>query len=402
MMRRSPLWKRNLLLLAAGNGVSSFGNAVYLIAMILVLKDIGDSALILGLFQFLALIPGFLLSPVTGVLIDRWSRRRILVVSDALRGFLMVAAAVLIWRSPEGTLIYLLVLSFVAGIGHAFFVPAAQAIIPEIVPPQRFALAGSIRAGCSQVLNMTGNAVGGVLLVLLGAPLLLVVNGISFLLSALQEMWIRPEFSVPAGKPVGSAAGSLAEVIRFLRKRRDIRDRIASQAGMFLLSPVLLLTLPFLLLDILGVSPETLGFVFALSLAGGITTFIVLNRMSSARLVTLPLGPGGYVLFGIVLVLLVGVPAVATVALAAFLAGAAAAAVYLSASVGIQLTTPADMHGRLFAFMEGASAAAAPAAYLTAGLVLDALGHDRFRLLFLAVALPTFLWAVAGVFRRRK
>jgi DHA3 family macrolide efflux protein-like MFS transporter len=90
-------WRRNgndrdLALLVAGNGVSTLGNAVYLIAVTLLLKETTGSATVLGIFQFLALIPGFLLSPVTGVIIDRTSRRRVVILSDLLRGILMVGA----------------------------------------------------------------------------------------------------------------------------------------------------------------------------------------------------------------------------------------------------------------------------------------------------------------------
>jgi MFS family permease len=391
-------WRSNLTLLVTGNGISSLGNAVYLVAAVLYLKEITDSALLLGLFQFMALIPGFILSPLSGSLIDRWSRRNVLIVTDTLRGVLMITAGFLLVGGFGHPPVVLLTLSFAAGLGHAFFVPAAQALIPEIVPPSHLSTANALRTGGSQIFNMTGNAVGGLLFVILGAPIVLVLNGVTFLASAVQELWI----TVPRPQRDGRSARlttdtlrrDVATVVRYLRDAPVIRGRIIAQAGMFLLSPVFLLTLPFVLIDEVGAGEEVLGYIFAASLAGGITVFVALSRLSTDRLVALPVAAVAYAVFGLVFTVLAVARSLPVLAVAAVLAGGAAAAVYLSATVRIQHTAPPKLHGRLFAVMEAAAAGVAPFAYLATGWALDRLGTDRISALFVAAALPALLWAL--------
>jgi MFS family permease len=384
--------RRNLLLLVAGNGVSTFGNAVYLVAIVLFLKDAYGSAFLLGAFQFLALIPGFLLAPVSGALIDRLPRRGVIIGTDLFRGVVMILVGLLFfrpaWRSPG----IVLAMAFAAGVGHAFFVPAAQALIPEIVPVRDLSRATAFRAGSSQVFNMIGNAVGGVLYVVLGAPVVLLLNGATFLLSALQEAWI----DAPRTRSFGSGrslGADVAEALTVLRQRGDLRRPILSQIGMFLLSPVFLLSLPFLLIDRLGASESVLGYLFALGLAGGIASFLVLGRLHPDRLISGRLGAIAYGAFGVVLLGMSAHQSVVALAFAAVIAGAAAGTVYLVATISVQRRTPSQMHGRLFAVMEAGSAAAAPVAYLLTGTVLDLLGPTRGELLYLVTGVAAVVWA---------
>ncbi|MFW5812644.1 MAG: MFS transporter, partial [Alkalispirochaetaceae bacterium] len=78
--------RRNLHLLVLGNAVSTFGSSVYLIVVVLLLKDLTESGVLLGLYQFLALVPAALLMPLTGPLVDRLPRKGLIVAADLLRG----------------------------------------------------------------------------------------------------------------------------------------------------------------------------------------------------------------------------------------------------------------------------------------------------------------------------
>jgi MFS transporter, DHA3 family, macrolide efflux protein len=385
---------RDLALLVAGNGVSTLGNAVYLIAVTLLLKDLTGSAAVLGLFQFLALAPGFLLSPVTGVIIDRTSRRRVVILSDLLRGLLMVGAgaALLVpaWRTPW----LILPVSFAAGVGHAFFVPAAQALLPDLVPPERLHAANGVRATVSQLANLTGNALGGLLYAVVGAPFLFVLNGVTFLLSAWQERFIRGGRDARGG---GAATGSFlraaGEGLAVLTGRGELRRLIVSQAGLFLISPVLMLSLPFVVIDELGLGPRWVGFFFAAALAGGIIAFLALYRRSAGSMLRAPLPAAAYLALALAFIapaIRISTPVLFLVAL---VTGAAAGIVYLFAVTWIQNRTQPELHGRLFALLEAASSLVAPVSYLVSGLVLEGLGPERRWLLFGGVGLLALAWS---------
>lgn len=397
--------RREFRLLVTGNAVSTLGNSVYLIAVTLLLKDLTGSPVVLGAFQFLALLPGFVLSPVTGAIVDRVSRRQVLIVSDLARGMLMLAAGAALTVPTLRTPWLVLPVAFLAGIGHAFFVPAVHAFVPVIVPSPRLHHANGIRAAITQGANLSGNAVGGALYALLGAPLLFVANGVTFLLSAWQETAIRRDHPRPDRIPDHPSSGLLSEArtgLRTVIRGRRLRRLVVSQAGLFVVSPVLLIALPFIVLDTLGLSEGVVGVLFAAALGGGILSFLASRALTTERLLQLPLPAIGYGLLGVSFASVVINISVSTLAIAAVATGAAAAMVYLYTVTWVQQTVEPSMHGRLFAAIEAASSLVAPLSYLGAGVVLEFLGPPRWWYAFAGVAVLAAVWALRLIvgFRR--
>jgi MFS transporter, DHA3 family, macrolide efflux protein len=398
---------RDLRLLLWGNGVSTFGTSVYLVTVLLLLKDLTESAFVLGLFQFTALIPGFLLSPVVGVVIDRSSRRRILIQADVVRGLVMsIAAGALFipaWRTPA----LVLGVSAVVGMGNAFFVPAAQALIPDIVSPGELQSANGVRAASNQSFNLAGNAVGGVLYTVLGAPLVFLLNGITFLLSAMQEGAIRAEVDrhrgrsdgVPDRRPFLAEAG---EGLTTVMRNRWLRVLFVSQAGLFMVSPTLLLALPFIVIDELHYTGGAVGFFFAVSVLGGIVMFLAARRIPVDRLLKLPVVSVSYAVIALLFILLGVVVHEITLLVAAFSFGITAGAVYLYGVTWIQARTGTSLHGRLFALLEAGNSLVAPVSYVLTGLVLEVLGPDRRHWLFLAMGVSGLIWALYSTFVYRR
>lgn len=393
---------RDFRWLVAGNTVSAFGNAVYLIAILLLLKQLTDSALTLGLFQFLALLPGFVLSPLTGAVVDRVSRRAIIIVTDIARGAIMIAAGALLFLPRFQLPSLLLSVALLAGVGHALFVPAVHAFIPTLVPADRLHAASGLRAASSQVANLVGNAVGGALFVLLGAPILFIINGVTFLLSGLQESFIREGRRLRGAALERSQRQSLLTEARggliLLRQHAMLRRAIISQAGLFAISSVLTLAMPFIVIDELGHSESLVGLLFAVALSGGIIAFLLQRRWNPAQMIEQPLLSYAYLAVAVgffTLLVSISLPALVLVAL---LSGMAAATIYLFAVTWIQIQTPAGFHGRLFAVLEAASSFVAPMSYLAAGALLDALDGSKRWWLFLGVGVLALLWA--GALRR--
>lgn len=413
----APVYRRELAKLLIGNGISTFGNSVYLIAMILLLKSLLNSAFVLGLFQFLALIPGTLLSPLVGMVIDSRPRRSVLVVADIARAAVMIGAGAallglertgidpaLFSAATRAVLVgALLLVALLLGIGNAFFVPAAQALIPSIVPREHLRDANGLRAATNQSFNLAGNAAGGALYLLVGPAALFIANGITFLLSGIGELGIRepaPEIAV-GGR--GASANPVVGRRRFrdgvmmLRADRPLLLLFLSQFGLFAFSPALLLALPFLVIDELGYGEPMLGLVFAASLAGGVVFFLVArdagSDASGVASATIR-AAAAYALTGAAFLALAVVPRIPVVLAAAFVLGGSAAAVYILATTAVQVRVPAAYHGRLFSLLEAGSALVAPVAYVATGAVLELLGAGRRYGLYVAWAAVTVLWAV--------
>jgi MFS family permease len=280
------------------------------------------------------------------------------------------------------------------GIGHALFVPAAHAILPSLVSDRRLQTATGLRAAGSQVANLGGNAAGGALFALVGAPVLFLLNGVTFLVSAVQEMFIHGGRRAPregaSGRPFATAA---REGVRAVLRDRDVLPLMASQAGLFVVSPVLLLSLPFIVIDQLGMGESALGYFFALAIAGGIGAFALLRRRGADPVGTRRRVAAAYLLLGAAFVAVAVDTSVVTLVVAALAAGAAAATVYLSVTTYIQRRTPGHLHGRYFAALEAGSALVAPVSYLAVGALLEGLNGGRW-ILFALVGGITLLWGL--------
>lgn len=392
---------RNLYRLVIGNSVSTLGSSVYLIVVVLLLKDLTDSGVLLGLYQFLALLPAALLLPVSGALVDRFSRRRIVIGADLFRGFVMIGLA-LLWLLPElVSPLPLLFVSFLVGAGNALFVPAVQALIPELAAPGELERANGLRATTNQLSNLSGNALGGVAYAILATPIIFLVNGVSFLLSAAQEWTIKlPADTSGRGASERGAAEREGAQSNLLRASKEgillvagnppLRRLILSQVGLFVISPPVVLSLPFLVEDRLGRPDWLVGLLFSTMLAGAVVAFLLLSRNTPKRASHIA---SAYVFMGGALLAVPLFPSLWTLFPAAGAAGAAAGVVYIEVASYLQRHFPREVHGRLFAITEAGNAFLAPAAYLLSGVLIDIL-TPRVELTYLIAAVPALLWAL--------
>lgn len=389
-----PTSRRDLGLLVGGSSVSSLGNAVYLVGVTLLLVELTGSAFVLGLFQFLALAPGLLLSPLAGVVVDRYPRRRIMVATDVYRGILMLLAGAVLAVPAFRSAPIVLSIAFLAGIGQALYVPAVHALLPAIVPKSSLQTATGLRVGGSQVANLSGNAVGGVLFAIVGAPVLFVANGVSFLVSAALGLSIRGGRERVRSSGTGSFAAMATAGLNAVARDSRLRTLLWSQSGLYLISPVLVISLPFLLTDELGMSGAALGYYLAMALAGGVAAFAVLRRFDAGAMLDLPILRTAYLALALAFAAAGLFPNAVVLAAVAITAGAASGSVYLFTATWIQVRTEPGLHGRLFAVVEAANSAFAPAGYLAVGVLLELLGPGRRWVLFIAAASLALAWAV--------
>lgn len=184
------LWNFNFFLLWQGQLVSLIGDSVYAIALgFWVLQTTGSTA-IMGSLMAASTLPRIIISPFAGVLVDRSNRKWLLVFMDAIRGIFIVLIAIAAFAE-----ILKVWMVFVAGIiisiGASFFNPAVSSSIPDIVPSDKLIKANSAFAMIGTGSGIIGNAGGGFLFQLLGAPLMFLINGISYIFSAITEIFIK-------------------------------------------------------------------------------------------------------------------------------------------------------------------------------------------------------------------
>ena len=174
LLRRSPSFGY-LFLATAG---SSFGTYLAVIALIVSIKDLTESGVWVAALLIAEFLPIVVIGLLLGPLIDRLSRRGLMIASDLLR-FGVFAALPFV-----GDAATIVGLAAVAGIATGFFMPAANAGLPNLVPDEELPNANSLVQTMENLAWMIGPVVGGLMLTAWGSSVPYAVNAVTFLVSA--------------------------------------------------------------------------------------------------------------------------------------------------------------------------------------------------------------------------
>jgi len=176
------LWNRSFVLWWLGTAQSSLGTSLSGIALsFLVLQRTGSSSA-LGVTLALTLLPG-LFSPLAGTWIDRMPLRPPLILSDTVRGLLMLSVGL---AASQGQVSLFVIdgLALVMGLIGALYTPAAGALLPAIVPQSELARANALIGAATQASSLIGVLSGGVLVSRVGSASSLILDAVTFLMMA--------------------------------------------------------------------------------------------------------------------------------------------------------------------------------------------------------------------------
>lgn len=194
MCEPSGLWNRNFLLFWQGQAVSLAGSSLSTVAVALWIVDATGSAALLGAVMMVGSLAGLLATPIAGAVADRYPRVRVIVWCDAFQGLSALTMAGAVWAFPTAPSLALaaLFLFYAAGMAtSAVFAAAARALVPDLVPPDLVPSANTATLAVVQTAGLAGKGFGGTAYRLLGAPFLLAVDGITYLISSATEAFIR-------------------------------------------------------------------------------------------------------------------------------------------------------------------------------------------------------------------
>lgn len=185
-----------------------------------VLTELTDhSASALGIVTGLQFVPMLLLAPWTGAVADRYPKRHLLLVTQAVLGLTALLGGILV-LTGVAQLWHFYLLALTTGIATAFDNPARQTFVSEMVPRERLANAVALNSASFNLGRLIGPAVAGLVIAGVGVGQALLVNAVTFaaVIAALSAM--RARELTPA--PVARGRGSALEGLRHVRGRPDI------------------------------------------------------------------------------------------------------------------------------------------------------------------------------------
>jgi MFS family permease len=397
-----------------GQVVSSLGDRVHQVALVfLVARATDSSPLALGLVFAAMTLPGVLVGPLAGALVDRWDRKRVMVASDLIR-----AGIVCLIPIASGMNVGLVVgLVFVLAVVSTFFRPARSAALPQVVPDEDLLTANSSMWIADTVSDLAGYSLGGLFVAFLGSSLALAfwLDGASYLVSgALVAAVVIPpvvRHAQGAGSPaeVAGAAGAesaaaadtsiraeMAEGWHFLRAETvllatTVQAMVAEYGlgALTTLSPLLIASLPLGNLE----APAAYGF-FEMAMGAGLVGGGVALGGLAARL---PKGPaiiGAFAAMGLALLALAATGSLPIALVLAAIVGLGNAMFVVPSQTMFQQRTPDEMLGRVIAIRLALVSGVLALAMATSGALAQTFG---LRPVLAACGLLTVAAGLAGL-----
>lgn len=393
---RLPL-EPDFLKLWLGQTISLIGDNLGAMAITVMMVQKTGSALVVAIGLAIQFIPPLVFGPIAGVLIDRFSRRKIMVVSDCLRGVITLIIALLI-RQGFTQVGYAYSWQFVLAIFRMLYAPATQAIIPALVSPDRLQRANSLQGMGINVAQILGPALAGIAVTAMGASAALALDALSFFVSAGLIDLVRTEGEVKASPRQRSALGQFGEGLAFFKQNRIALLLLCSAIMMNFTSTPTGVTMQVHVLKTLGSDSKTLGFIWSVgAFAALLASLILVGRKRWGSLGILLVSA---MVAGSISLILTSLPTKASYLPATFslfrFAGPFGA---MAVQTMYQEITPTDMRGRVFAVRSSLSSILSPIAVMGAGWAVDATGSGvvlrALGLIELAAALGIGLSSVA-------
>jgi MFS family permease len=279
----APLRHRDFRLLWSGMCASLLGDGIFLVAMAWQVYALSNAPTALALVGITMTVPTIAFLLLGGVVSDRLDRRRIMLASDVVRG-LAVGLLALLSLTGVLELWHVAAIAAVYGAGTAFFSPAFDALVPELLPADELAQANALDQFVRPIaLRLAGPALGGVLIDVLGVGTAFALDAASFAVSAAALLAMAAGVrAAPVGR--GSVARDMLAGLSYIRSHVWLWATFASAAIAYLLfmGPAEVL-LPYIIKNDLHGSAADLGIVFAAGGIGSVGCAVVIGQRGLPR-----------------------------------------------------------------------------------------------------------------------
>ncbi len=271
--------------------VSLFGDQITMLAVpLLALLAVGAGPAEMGYLTAASLLPNLFFSLPAGAWVDRYPRRRqVMIIADLGRAGLLLAVP-LLWWADALNLLLLCAVAFLIGVLSVFFEVAHISLFAALVQRPDYVDANSLVNGSRAMSHVAGPSIGGVLVQVLTAPVALVSGVLTYLTSAVFLARTRvTERPVPSGSALGMAAG-----VRYVARSAVLRATLFGTTTLNLFNYMFAALFVLYVTTDLGVSPGVLGLIIGAGAFGGLLGAAVTGPISRR------IGIGPAVLLGFV------------------------------------------------------------------------------------------------------
>ena len=276
---KKKLWNKDFVLLLQAAVVSTLGDLMYSVAIgYWVYEKTGSSGL-MGIMSSISMFITMFLSPITGSIIDKLNRKWVMIAMDLLQSGIMITVGILAF-TDKLTVTGVLIAATLAAFGSVFYSPAANTVLLDIIPRDDMVRGQSSFQGATAFVNLVGSALSGLMVAFLGVPLIVVINGLSNLYSAISEIFIDVPKTIKEGTKFSPKTILHDTVTAIKTIFSDIHLRLFIPClliiNLLAAGPITLM-LPFTMEK--GFSVDMYGYIMAIWTAASIVAVVVLGAI---------------------------------------------------------------------------------------------------------------------------
>lgn len=258
----SALAERDFRVIWTGQAISMTGTWMQMIAQGLLVLELWNNPFALGAVNFANAAPSLVIMLFGGVLADRADKRRILLNTQIVMGLLAAAVGALILTD---TVQYWMIIAATMALGIAFGydMPAYQALLPELVPPEKIGQVVALNSSTFHGTRMVGPAIAGAIIAAFGLAVAYFLNALSFVAVIISLLIIHYRPRPRSGDHHGSALDGLRQGIRHVRRRPNVQAMLLlTGLSTTFVFPIIAVLTPFYVKDTLHQGPGTLGLLW--------------------------------------------------------------------------------------------------------------------------------------------
>jgi MFS family permease len=280
----APLAHRDYRLLAGGVSVSLLGDGLFLVALAWQVYTISDAPTALATVGIAMTIPTMACLLIGGAVSDRVDRRLVMLAADTVRAVALAALAAL---AVTGALMFweLLAIAVIYGAATAFFNPASDALVPQLLPADALAQANSLDQLIRPLaLRLAGPALGGLMVGAIGAGWTFGLDAASFAVSVAALIAMSPAPICAASPKQSGAAREIRAGLRYVRSHTWLWATLVTAAIAYLLfmGPTEVL-LPFIVKHRFADGARDLGLIFAAGGLGSLACAVAIGQFGLPR-----------------------------------------------------------------------------------------------------------------------
>ena len=365
---------KNLTILLSGQLVSQIGDKFYLLALSYWVLESTKSAALMGVVLFFTLLPETVLGLAAGAVVDKYNRKWIIVITDFLRGLIVLFLALLFYLDSV-SIGWIVVAQVLLSLNTAFFNPCIPAVVPQIVAQEKLGKANAQTQLIRGISTVAGPVLGGLSVATFGYLFVFAFNGISFIISALFELFLRiPE--IKRSTVQSSLIADIKEGFFFVVQEKTLAILIVSIAVIHFFVGTFQIITPVLANQLNGRGVQNLGFLQTAFGIGMITISLIFGLVNFLN------KREGTVLFGsvflvgtinvvIALFVYTGISGVQFFLIPFFIYGGLIILAVTSFRTLVQKSIPNNMAGRVFGVAFSVGDVSIPIAMLIYGVLLD-------------------------------